>query len=129
MENVTARCILAARERQLMASSRGNHGCCSNCMEPKGISDRTGFSSKSWQRMYPRPAISSYRQLALGEEAIHVVEREVGDVRVHCEVAAETHLGPIEADRVNRQREHQTENPESSESECGGACGHPVPWR
>jgi hypothetical protein len=35
---------------------------------------------------------SPYRQLPLGEEAIHVVEREVGDARVHGELAAETHL-------------------------------------
>ena len=35
METAATRCILAARERQLMASSRGAHGCCSLCTEQR----------------------------------------------------------------------------------------------
>jgi hypothetical protein len=61
--------------------------------------------------------------LALGEEAIHVVEREVGDARVDGELPAEPHLDRttrIEADRVRKQRKLPKRNPESSNSECGG---------
>ena len=73
MEIAATRCILAAMERQLMASSRGAHGLCSNCApKPRGQEDQTEFLHKSWQNK--RHLSRSYRQLALGEEAIHVVE-------------------------------------------------------
>ena len=49
MEIAATRCILAAMERQLMASSRGAHGLCSNCAETRGA-DQTEFLHKSWQK-------------------------------------------------------------------------------
>jgi hypothetical protein len=74
-----------------MASRRGAHGRCSYCIGTTGMgSDETKVSHKSHRRESHRSR--SYGQDSLGEEAIHVVEREVGDAGVHGDLAAELPL-------------------------------------
>jgi hypothetical protein len=90
-EKLATPCILAARERQLMASRRVAHGRCSYCIGTTGRgSDQTRVSHISHLRESHRSR--SYGQDSLGEEAIHVVEREVGDAGVHGDLAAELPL-------------------------------------
>jgi hypothetical protein len=67
MEKAATRCILAARERELMARSRGAQGCCSHCREPKGDT-RSGRiigqilgERKPVSREFFLPAIGSWR--------------------------------------------------------------------
>lgn len=112
MEMASTRCILAAMERQLTASSRGAHGLCSHCAdegttcpEPKLRQIRPNYSDggdKSWAHKKEHHLSRSYRQLALGEVAIHVVEREVGDPRVHGELPVVPHLDVPKADQINK---------------------------
>lgn len=79
-----------------------------------GESDQKRIPAQNPAREKSPRITRSYGQLALGEVAIYVVEREVGDAGVHVQLAVVPHLGaPIKntPDQIKKTGERTSKNP------------------